>query len=333
MRMRRDVVLALVALVCAGPLFAGGAAEQTKGASIKVAIVVRNSDNAWQAIQQGALAAANELGGVEVDYEIPDNGSAEAQAKVVADLITRKVNAIAISPDTSASALVDPLRKAASAGIKVVTFDGTTGPGGPLQVTSMPAGVMGAALVKMLAGQIGDSGEIGILSGSPDSASLSAMIDGMKSELGSHPNIRLAAILYGNDNADVSARETAVMLKAYPGIKGIVAPTPVGLEAAAKALKDADLSGKVHLTGLGVPGGMKTAFEDGTCTQMLLGVPFDIGYAATYVAARLARGQVKGAPRETIQVGHLGAVTVDASLNAPLLQPSVVTPDTIASFE
>ena len=333
MRVRRGVGLALAALVCAVPAFAGGGAEQPKTASVKVAIVVKDSDDAWQAVQQGALAAADGLGGVEVDYEVPSNATADAQARIVADLVAQRVNAIAISPDEGSSALVAAVKKAVDAHIAVITFDGRLAPGGPLlEVSSASAGVVGGALVTMLAGQIGDSGEIGILSGSPDSAYLAAVIEGMTSGLGPHPNVRLVAILYGNDRADVSARETAVMLKAYPGVKGIIALTPVGLEAAATALKDADLGGKVKLTGIGVPGGMQSAFDDGTCTQMLLGVPFDIGYAATYVAARLGRGQVKGSRGETIMAGGLGPLMVDDSLNAPIVQPTVVTPETIASF-
>ncbi len=133
----------------------------------------------------------------------------------------------------------------------------------------------------------------------------------MKKELATHPNLHLDAILYGNNLADTSSRETAAMLKAYPNLKGVIAPTTVGLAAAGKAFKDAGLIGKVQLTGLGVPADMKTYFDDGTCSQMLLGVPIDTGYAATFVAAGLARGQIKGTVGENLKLGRMGVVSID----------------------
>ena len=329
---KRFLLPTLAALLSAAPLFAGGSAEQPRGASVMVGVVVRDSDQSWQMAQEGAAAAASELGDVEVSYEVPGDTTADAQARIVQDLVSRKVSAIAISPVDSSPVLTEPLRKAAAAGIRVVAFDGSLGPGGPVQVTSASPGVLGATLTKMIAGQIGDSGEIGIVSGTPDSEYLGALIDAVKTELGSHPKVHLDAILYGNDKPDVSARETVALLKAYPGLSGIIAPTPVGLAAAAGALKDAGVSGKVRLTGRGVPADMKAAFDDGTCTQMLLGVPYDVGYAAAWVAAGLVRGQVKGTPRETIKAGRLGTLVVDASLSAAITQPLVVTADTVSDY-
>ena len=65
------VVLTLAAaLVSAAPVFAGGTAEQPKrGAGLKIALVVKNKDDAYQGIQQGSLAAAKDLGNVDVIFQ------------------------------------------------------------------------------------------------------------------------------------------------------------------------------------------------------------------------------------------------------------------------
>jgi rhamnose transport system substrate-binding protein len=339
MKARSLVVLTLAAaFVSAGPLFAGGSAEQPQagGKSLTIALVVKSQDDAYQALQQGGLAAAKDLGNVDVSYQGPATPSAADQAKIIDDLVKQKVSAIVIAPSETGDAvapLEDSLTKAVKAGIKVVTIDQSLAAGGPLLEVRSPSNeVVGRMLVKATASQIGDAGEIGILSSSPDAAYQNAVIDGIKKELTAHQNIRLDAILYGNDLADKSGRETAAMLKAYPNMKAIIAPTTVGLAAAAKALEAAGLGGKVQLTGLGVPADMKQYFDTGTCMQMLLGIPLDTGYGATYVAATLARGQFKGNRGENLKAGRLGTLQVDQQGRVPVPPPTLVTKDTIDSF-
>ena len=187
--------------------------------------------------------------------------------------------------------------------------------------------------MKVIAKQVGESGEIGILSASPDAAYQNSVIDGMKKELSAHPNIRLDAIFYGNGLADKSARETATLMRTYPNVKGIIAPTPVGLAAAGKALEAAKLGGKVQLTGLGIPADMKPYFDTGTCTQILLETQITVGYVVTYVAALLARGQTAGHPGENLKLGRMGAISISETGKVPMPSPAVITKDTIASFE
>jgi rhamnose transport system substrate-binding protein len=336
MQVRSLVVLTLAAaLVSAGPLFAGGSAEQPKGGpAIKVALVVRSQDDA--PLQRGALTAAKDLGNVEVIYREPQTPTAADQASIIDELVKEKVNAIIVAPAETGAAvdsLLVSVKKAVDARITVISLDQPLAAGGPLlEVSSASEEAVGRSLAKVMAGQIGDSGEIGILSASPDAAYQNAVIDGIKKELTAHANVRLDAILYGNNAPEKSGRETTAMLKAYPGMKGIIAPTTVGLEAAAKALEAASLGGKVQLTGLGVPADMQQYFDNGTCTQMLLGIPVDEGYAATYVAALLARGQIKGNRGENFKVGRMGTLAVDQQGRVPVPPPTLVTKDSIASF-
>ncbi len=340
MRVRWLVVLSLAAvLVSAGPLFAGGSAEQPQqGAkALMIALIPGSQDDSWQALQQGGQQAAKDLGNIDLTFQPPDNPTAAGQAKIVDNMVAQKVNAIVIAPSETGEntgPLVVALKKAVDAGIKVVFVDQTVTAGGQLLEVASPSDeVVGRMLVKMMASQVGDAGEIGILSSSPDAAYQNAVIDGMKKELATHPNLHLDAILYGNNLADTSSRETAAMLKAYPNLKGVIAPTTVGLAAAGKAFKDAGLIGKVQLTGLGVPADMKTYFDDGTCSQMLLGVPIDTGYAATFVAAGLARGQIKGTVGENLKLGRMGVVSIDGQGRVSVPAPAAVTRDTIGAFD
>jgi len=332
MKVRRIVVLSLIAvLVSAGLVFATGA-QEPKG-NLKVALVVKNLGNSFfEAVRDGGLEAAKELGGVDVIYQGPSTPTAEGQIDIINSLIAQKVNAIAISAN-DVDALVPITKKAMAAGIKVISFDSGIAPEGRL-LHLAPSGdeFIGRSQVKMIADLIGDSGEIAVLSASSQATNQNAWIEWMKKELPNHPNMKLDAVVYGDDLSDKSYREAMGLFKSYPDLKGIIAPTTVGIAAAGKALEDAGLAGKVQLTGLGLPSEMKQYIKDGTCVKMSLWNPIDLGYSATYIAVQLVRGQIKGAPGEAMKVGRMGTINIDPKGTAIMSEPYVFNKDNIDKF-
>ncbi|HET6486337.1 MAG TPA: rhamnose ABC transporter substrate-binding protein [Spirochaetia bacterium] len=333
MKLHRLVVISLVALLLgAGLVFAGGTSEQPKG-NLKVALVVKNLGNSFfEAVRDGGLEAAKELGGVDVIYQGPSTPTAEGQIDIINSLIAQKVNAIAISAN-DVDALVPITKKAMAAGIKVISFDSGIAPDGRI-LHLAPSGdeFIGRSQVKMLADLIGDSGEFAILSASSQATNQNAWIDWMKKELPNHPNMKLDAVVYGDDLSDKSYREAMGLFKSYPNLKGIIAPTTVGIAAAGKALEDAGLAGKIQLTGLGLPSEMKQYIKDGTCLKMSLWNPIDLGYSATYIAVQLVRGKIKGTPGEAMSVGRMGTINIDDKGTAVMSEPYVFNKDNIDKF-
>jgi rhamnose transport system substrate-binding protein len=122
------------------------------------------------------------------------------------------------------------------------------------------------------------------------------------------------------------------LFKSYPDLKGIIAPTTVGIAAAGKALEDAGLAGKIQLTGLGLPSEMKQYIKDGTCTKMSLWNPIDLGYSATYIAAQIVRGQIKGSDGEAMKVGRMGTINIGAGKVAVMSEPYVFDKSNIDKF-
>jgi len=278
------------------------------------------------------LEAAKELGGVDVIYQGPSTPTAEGQIDIINSLIAQKVNAIAISAN-DVDALVPITKKAMAAGIKVISFDSGIAPDGRI-LHLAPSGdeFIGRSQVKMLADLIGDSGEFAILSASSQATNQNAWIDWMKKELPNHPNMKLDAVVYGDDLSDKSYREAMGLFKSYPNLKGIIAPTTVGIAAAGKALEDAGLAGKIQLTGLGLPSEMKQYIKDGTCLKMSLWNPIDLGYSATYIAVQLVRGKIKGTPGEAMSVGRMGTINIDDKGTAVMSEPYVFNKDNIDKF-
>ncbi len=77
----------------------------------------------------------------------------------------------------------------------------------------------------------------------------------MKTDLATstYSMLKLDATVYGNDDDTTSYNQALALMKTYPNLKVIVAPTSVGIAAAARAVKDQNMIGKIFVTGLGTP--------------------------------------------------------------------------------
>ena len=115
-----------------------------------------------------------------------------------------------------------------------------------------------------------------------------------------------------NDNAQESTTQAEGLLSAHPDLKVIVAPTTVGILAAAQVVSAAGKSDSVKVTGLGFPNDMRSFVKDGTSPVFGLWSVPDLGYLTYYVASLLVDGTITGAPGETFTVPNLGEYTIGA---------------------
>ena len=120
----------------------------------------------------------------------------------------------------------------------------------------------------------------------------------MKEELKlpAYEKMELVSIVYGDDLREKSYNEALGLFRAYPDLKGIICPTTVGLAATARAIEDQGLSGKIALTGLGLPSEMADYIRSGTSEAIALWNPIDLGYVSTYMAYGLLPVQSKEKP-------------------------------------
>ncbi|HEV2559696.1 MAG TPA: rhamnose ABC transporter substrate-binding protein [Microvirga sp.] len=286
----------------------------------------------FDAANKGAQEAAKELGNVEVIYTGPTTTTAEGQIETINALIAQKVNVIAISANDT-DALVPALKRAQQRGVKVISWDSGVGKEGRtvhLNPSSNP--LIGSMCVKLAAEAAGSGpAEVAILSATPTSTNQNTWIAEMKKVLPQYSNLKLVSTVYGDDLADKSYRETQALLKQYPNLKVIIAPTSVGIVAAAKAVEDAGQSGKVFVTGLGLPSELAGHVDKGTVKSFAIWNPIDLGYSATQIAVRLARGEDVG-PGKTVSIGRVGKVEFGADGEGAMADPFVYNKSNVADF-
>jgi rhamnose transport system substrate-binding protein len=339
---RRLAALAAVTLVASFGLAACGSDDDSGddpgggggGGDVAITMLPKNLGNPYfDTSTAGADKAADEIGAT-VEEVGPDAASPDAQVPFINTAAQQGVGALIVSANDPA-ALCDALDEARSADVKVVTFDSDTNPEcRDLFINQATAEGIAKVQVDLIAEQIGDAGEIAILSAAANATNQNAWIEMMEAELeANHPDIELVDTVYGDDDDQTSFDKTEALLQSHPNLKGIISPTTVGIAAAARYLSDSDAKGQVALTGLGTPNQMRDYVKDGTVTAFALWNPGDLGYLATYAANALATGEIKGEPGDTFEAGDLGEFSVEDDNSVLLGDPFVFDKGNIDDFD
>ena len=295
---------------------------------------------AEETVAEDAFKETAEAEGATVDVVYPEAATADAQIKVLDNLISQQPDAICISAN-DVNALQAKLEEAMDAGIKVSSFDSAPNKDSR-QVFVNQAGTqaVGQALMDAVLDISGGEGQFAILSATSQSANQNAWIDAMKSIMEGdekYSKLELVEVAYGDDEPQKSTDQTAALLHNYPDLKVICAPTTVGIAAAAKYLQDNESACK--LTGLGLPSEMQeyTGDDDAhSCPYFYLWDMEGLGKLSAYATMALVKGDITGAEDETFTAGDMGEFTItkadDDGTEIVLGEPLQFTPDNVADY-
>lgn len=320
----------LTSVAVATALVSGSA----NAADTRIALVVKALGiGFFEAAHKGAEEAAAELGDVEIIYTGPTDTTAEGQIEVINSLIAQRVDAIAISANDT-DALVPVLKKAMKRGITVISWDsGVAAEGRAMQLNPSSSPLIGNMIVKLAADHLPEGGDVAVLSATTTSTNQNVWIEEMNKVVGNYPGINVVGTVYGDDLADKSYREANGLMQTYPNLRAIIAPTSVGIVAAAQAVADAGKIGQVNVTGLGLPSEMAGAVESGASKSFAIWNPIDLGYSATMIAYNLAKGNAEANPGSEISMGRMGNVTLDDNNEGAMADPFVYDASNIEEFK
>lgn len=302
---------------------AGGGSLKT---GLKAFVIPKNLGNNYFTVADsvntgGALAAFKALG--ETGQETSGSAATSAsQLPAIQAAIAKGANILIVSA-TDPTALCPTLKQAMARGITVVTYDSDAPTCRTLFVNQAATAAIGTSEVDLLAKQLHDQGQLGIVSAAASATNQNAWIGYMKQALKKYPKMQLVSTVYGNDDPTTATQVTSGLLQHYPHLAGIISPTTVGIVAAAGVLDTGQYRGKVALTGLGTPLSMKKFVDDGTVKSFELWDPAKLGYLAAYAAANLASKKITAASGQAFTAGKLGSYTVGAA-NSVLLGPPQV---------
>jgi rhamnose transport system substrate-binding protein len=273
---------------------------------------------------RGAQEAAVELGNpTELTYTGPTpENSVAGQIEILTNAPTQGFDVVMLS--NNAGDQIAPVAVAAQeAGTKVVTWDSPipSAEGESLFVAQVDFNETGKVMADMALSIMGEEGgQLAILSASPDAANQNAWIAAFEDVLANDPtyaSIEMVELVYGNDQSEESYNQAQALIDKYPDLKVIMAPTTVGIAAAAKAVQDNGLCDTVKVSGLGLPAEMVEYTLNGCAPQFALWSFVDLGYLAYQVAYQLATGAIQGVEGETFTAGRLGEYTIEKDPTRP----------------
>ncbi|MDY7099935.1 MAG: substrate-binding domain-containing protein [Actinomycetota bacterium] len=287
---------------------------------------------------EGAMEAAGELGVDEPSFVAPAScADTTGQLEFMANAVTQGVDAVMIS-NNAGDQIQTAVDEAAEAGIVVTAWDSPipSGQGESLFVAQVDFDETGRVMADMALSILGDDGgPFAILSASPDAANQNAWIASMETALEDpqYENLELVDTVYGNDDADESYNQALALVDSHADLELIMAPTTVGIAAAAKAMQDEGLCEDVKVSGLGLPDEMADFAANGCSPEFALWSFVDLGYLTTYATYGIATGQIEAAEGVSFEAGRMGEYTIeadptrDAGLRVVMGPFTVYTPD------
>jgi rhamnose transport system substrate-binding protein len=285
---------------------------------LSIVYIGKNTGNPYfDSITGGFVDACASLG-CEFEFVAPATAEATSQIPFIEAQIQRGVDVIAIAPN-SPDALNQVFQSAKDAGILILTVNGDiTGNEQYRDATILPVNfdIVGKDQVELVGSLIGYEGEIAILSATTEAPDQNKWIVGMNETLASdakYANMKLVATVYGDDQPEKSTAEMEALLANYPNLKGVIAPTTVGIAAAAQVVQSRGIAEQVKVTGLGLPSEMRDFVKDGTVTAFQLWSPYNEGWLAAHFAKGVKEGTIKNEVGATFEVPNLGTITINAN--------------------
>ena len=290
---------------------------------------------------EGAQEAAAELGATPAEFLGPTaDNSVAGQIEIMTNAATQGVDAVMLS-NNAGDQIVPAAQSVVDAGGVVVTWDSPipTAEGESVFVAQVDFDETGQVMADMARSLLGDDGgQLAILSASPDAANQNAWIAAFEEVLAGedYANIELVDTVYGNDESEESYNQALALVDQYPDLEVIMAPTTVGIAAAAKAMQDEGLCEDIKVSGLGLPAEMLEFTESGCAPEFALWSFVDLGYLTYYVTYGIATGQIEAAEGATFNAGRMGTYTIevdptrDAGLRVLMGPFSVYNADNIA---
>ena len=296
----------------AAPAEEAESAPDVEAEPYEIAVVVKITGIPWfNRMEEGVLQAAEDFG--VNSYQVgPADADPAQQARIVEDMISKGVDAIAVVPN-DATALEPIFQKAQDAGIVVLTHESPDQVGNDYDLELIDNVAFGQYHWDMLVENMGDTGQYAIFVGGLTVPLHNLWADeGIAYAAEKYPNLELVTerIPCGEDQ-ELSRQTTLDLLQSYPDLKGIVGFGSLGPPGAAQALIEKGLTEDVAVVGTVLPGHAAPYLKDGSMDHGILWDPKDAGYSLVWTAIQLMDGE---AIIDGMEIPGIGAITLDGNV-------------------
>ncbi len=263
----------------------------------KIAVVPKDSTNAWFVRMETGVKRYAEETGINAFQKGPSKTDAAQQVQVIQDLISQDIDALCVVPVDPAA--VEPvLQEAQEKGIIVITHEGSSVENSSFDLEAFSNAQYGAFIMDNLASAMGKEGVYTTMVAHVTNASHNEWADGAVARAQeTYPKLTLLEAeprVESEDNSEVAYNKTKELVKKYPDLKGIVGTSSKDAPGIARAIEEMGLKGKLFVSGTGMPNECRQFIKDGTLAYITLWDPADAGYAMCSLATKLLEGETVG---------------------------------------
>lgn len=269
------------------------------GKRLKLAFVTNNASDFWTIARAGCEKAKAELGNVDLDFQIPSDGTAATQKRIVQDLLARGVDGIAISPKDPANQ-TDLLNEAASRAL-LVTQDSDAPQSNRavyIGTDNVAAGKQAGELIKKA---LPSGGKIMVFVGSMDAQNARDRLGGIKSVI---EGSNITIIDVRTDETDKARAKANVRdtLLTYPDVSCLVGLWSYNGPAIVNAVKEANKAGQVKVVCFDEEEETLQGVKDGIVYATVVQQPYEFGYQSMMVMAKYLGGDKSVIPDNKIKI-------------------------------
>jgi ribose transport system substrate-binding protein len=265
---------------------------------LQIAVIPKSTKNEyWQAVHAGAMKAEAELKAegvaVAVLWSGPDReDQLDEQKQIVADFVSRKVQAIVLAP-LHPQALASAVEGAAQAKIPVAIIDSPLASEQPVSTVATNNYKAGLIAGRCLAEALGGKGKVALFRYMKGHSSTQPRETGFLDAMKKYPGIEVVSsgLHSGPTVAEAVPNAKALLTSAGAGLQGVFASNLIATLGMLPALREANLAGKVTFVGFDSSAEQIEALRKGEMSAMAVQQPFMMGYLGVRTAAAAVLGK------------------------------------------
>lgn len=288
------------------------------GKKLRLAFVTNNPSDFWTIARKGTEKAAAELPNVQVEFQMPGQGTAAEQQRIVDDLVAKGLDGMAISPNDPQNQ-VQMLNRIAAQSL-VVTQDSDAPQSNRafyIGTNNVAAGEQAGKLVKEALPQ---GGNIMVFVGKADAQNAKERYEGLKKAL-EGSNIKILDLRTDDTDRVRAKSNPADALVKYQDLVGMVGLWSYNGPAILSAVKEANKVGKVKIIAFDEEDETLAGIKEGAIYATVVQQPFEFGYQSIKLMAQVLGGDKTGIPAskqifvDTLAIKKDGVEEFSAKIN------------------
>jgi ribose transport system substrate-binding protein len=316
------------AIGCALVGLAAAACSSRRSAETTIAVIPKGQAHVfWQSVRAGAeRCAADER--VSMIWTAPSSETDfTGQANIIEDFVNRRVNAIVLAP-SHRKALVPATARAVREGIPVVIIDSGLDFDQAVSFVATDNRQGGVLAARRMGELLGGTGSVAILGIAAGAGSGLEREGGFQETIRAEfPGIKVVGYQFTESDRTRGLAVAEDFLTRFPDLAGLFGSNESSAVAAARAVANRGLKGRVHIVGFDTSSDLLQAVRDGTIDALVAQQPYRMGCEGVRSAVSALHHQPVPARIDTGTV-LVTRANIDSAEVQQLVAPSAPTSGT-----